>query len=172
MIQFGRAHQPVRTNPQLGFKHKESWTHEKGCEYCEGFPLCQEWSRLGEKSYDSKIDEGELYKVRIDRVELMRVCNTNRCNLMGQKSIKDLQYGSTRVQRNFKVITIWKRPTKQVIATRSWMIHLRWYWIFHSCSKLKCTCELMFMSWCIRIMLWCIWYGAMQHVMMQCTIFL
>jgi hypothetical protein len=54
-------------------------------------------SCLGEKSYESKIAECELYKVGIDRAEPMTVCNVNRCNLMGQKSIKGLQYDSTRV---------------------------------------------------------------------------
>jgi hypothetical protein len=65
-----------------------------------------------EKFYESKIDESELYMIAINTTEPMRGCKVNRCNLMGQKDIKGLQYDSTRAQRSFKVLTIWKRPTK------------------------------------------------------------
>jgi hypothetical protein len=86
-LQFERAYQPVRTNPRLGFKHKESGTHEKGCKYCARFCSCQEWSCLGEKSYESKIDERELYKLGIDMAERMRVYDMNKWNLMVKRAL-------------------------------------------------------------------------------------
>jgi hypothetical protein len=61
--------------------------------------------------------------------EPMRLCTWACVTWWATKGIKGLHYDPIRVRHSLKVITIWKRQTKQVIVIRSRMIHLRWYWI-------------------------------------------
>jgi hypothetical protein len=61
--------------------------------------------------------------------EPMRLCTWTCVTWWATKGIKGLHYDPIRVRHSLKVITIWKRQTKQVIVIRSRRIHLRWYWI-------------------------------------------
>jgi hypothetical protein len=73
---FGRAHQPVESNLQVGLQHEGSWSHEKGCGHCDEFLSCQQWSCSGKRSYESTNRRRWLYNVGIDIAEPKIVCDT------------------------------------------------------------------------------------------------
>jgi hypothetical protein len=108
-------------------QHKELGIREKDCECCYRFPLCLEWSCLGEMSCESKNRRRWLYKVRIGIAEPMRVCDMKGVTWWAKRTLGS--HCDPKSLMWLQGIPIWKTPTKQVIATRLWRIHLRWYFI-------------------------------------------
>jgi hypothetical protein len=108
-------------------QHKEPGTHEKGCECCDIFPLCQEWSCLGEKVLWVQ----KWMKVTLQSRNWYSGANESvwheGVTWWAKRALWITQWpqSSTWLQG----IPIWKTQMKQVIATRLWRIHLRWYCI-------------------------------------------
>jgi hypothetical protein len=69
MLQFGRAHQPVRTKPCLSFKHKELGVMKKLARIATGVFEARHSHVWAKRCYGSKISKGELINVTIGIAE-------------------------------------------------------------------------------------------------------
>jgi hypothetical protein len=85
-LQFGRAHQPVRTNPWLSFVHKELWVMWKLSSIAVG--VIQVWHSHVEakKCYGSKITKDKLIKVMIGLAKWWESIIRSRDFSIGQMS--------------------------------------------------------------------------------------
>jgi hypothetical protein len=84
-LQFRRAQQPVRTNPQLNFTPKEQGVLGKLDRTVTGV-FGARHSNVGVRGcYGSKISKGGFIKVTIGLTEPMRKGDTDRCLLVSQR---------------------------------------------------------------------------------------
>jgi hypothetical protein len=84
-LQFGRAQQPVRTNPRLSFTPKEQGIMGKLVRIVTGVFGARHSNVRVRRCYGSEISKGGFIKVKIGLTEPMRIGDMIRCLSNGRK---------------------------------------------------------------------------------------